>query len=524
MSDVEVTITVFDGNRVRIEDEMRNDKLGQANLDPLRRATIAIFEDWLRNDRISRREELQVLGQHLYETLFNGEIERFFEERLQSVVKGDRLRVQLYFAETAKELATLPWEYLWYPRGESWFSTAVDFVLSRFLPPGQGGRIAGLDPGESPLRILVMVSEPEGLNPVIADPVYDAIDKLKERFPILVNRHDGPTRQDFVNILKETEPHVVHFLGHGRFRRDTDPPWAEITLPLSNKAGEEPWCRDQDFAECFRQAQVKPRLVFLHLCEGAVVDFRANFAGLAPQLIRRGMVPAVVGMQYPIANKFAIQFSRAFYEEIAKGEHLDAAVQTARYKLTHNPEAYDTRVFGTPVLYMYSHTGIIRPAGSTGKNVHSGAAVPGDMRTATRASGVPEPTQLNRRPGSVTTSPGIASDKSAATEPPGVTRPTSIVEARVGTVDPQLRAAVKHARREAQQRLTGMALPEDEAKANLRRINSILDEITADASRCDEIIETHWNSTEGELRELVELIEDSIQQWKKSRPPQEPGP
>src|SRR5205823_2530038 len=97
------------------------------------------------------------------------------------------------------------------------------------------------------------------------------------------------------------------------------------------------------------------------LCEGGAVDFDANYAGLAPQLVRAG-IQAVVAMQYPISNNAAIIFSRAFYRAMAKGEPVDIAVQTGRYRITTSiSKAYDSRVFGIPVLYMRSRDGVIQP-------------------------------------------------------------------------------------------------------------------------------------------------------------------
>src|SRR5207253_760718 len=86
------------------------------------------------------------------------------------------------------------------------------------------------------------------------------------------------------------------------------------------------WVKDEEFVDDLIHTRSMPRLVFLHLCEGGAVDFEANFAGIAPQLVRAG-IQAVVAMQYPISNTAAIVFSRAFYRTLAEGEPVDAAVQ-----------------------------------------------------------------------------------------------------------------------------------------------------------------------------------------------------
>jgi hypothetical protein len=76
-------------------------------------------------------------------------------------------------------------------------------------------------------------------------------------------------------------------------------------------------------------------------------------------------------MQYPISNLAAIAFSKAFYESLGKGEAIDDAVQKGRFRITTRVAgAMNSRVFGTPVLYMRSRDGILLPQ----NNPLSGAA------------------------------------------------------------------------------------------------------------------------------------------------------
>jgi hypothetical protein len=68
-------------------------------------------------------------------------------------------------------------------------------------------------------------------------------------------------------------------------------------------------------------------------------------------------------------------FSRAFYESLGQGDAIDDAVQKGRYRITTRVTgALDTRVFGTPVLYMRSRDGVLLPqnnplAGAAGAQV-----------------------------------------------------------------------------------------------------------------------------------------------------------
>lgn len=358
MRSVELTVIVQDENNVRARNQDGAEKSCKIEQDRLSHNTIEIFQEWLNLSKISRRRELEVLGMHLYRMLFSGEVETFFEETRKSVPAGERLRVQLSFQEAVSHLASLPWEYLYCPDTETrkgfFLSTDADLVLSRYMPIDKGRQPLG--PGVSPLRILMVVSQPTNLAPVIAGPVIEVIEKLPD---VKVESLDTPTVENFVDKLKETKPHVLHFIGHGRFYKAERK--GEIAL-LGPDEKSERWIGDNEFTDYFRQAGWTPRLVFLHLCEGATVDFNASFAGLAPPLIRAN-IPAVVAMQYPITNKAAIAFSKTFYRELASGAPIDHAVQSGRWRITADvPDAYNTRVFGAPVLYIQSGDGVILPS------------------------------------------------------------------------------------------------------------------------------------------------------------------
>lgn len=297
----------------------------------------------------------------LYRALFDGDIERFFEQNLAaSKNAGQRLRIQLSFTGKSADLANLPWEYLYLPDTETreglFLATNVDVVLSHYMSLELARQ--DLAPVKSPLRILVVVARPLDLGPVISDPVVESIQELGKQFPIQFNVLSMPTVDKLLDTLERVKPHVVHFIGHGQFKKEEGR--GQIALLDFDESGAV-WIGDREFADFFVQVAAVPRLVFLHLCEGGAIDFTDNFAGLTPQLIRAG-VQAVVAMRYPITNRDAIIFSRAFYSALAKGEPVDRGVQDGRWRITiTSPQAYDNPAFGIPVLYMRSRGGIIQP-------------------------------------------------------------------------------------------------------------------------------------------------------------------
>jgi hypothetical protein len=341
---------------------------GAVENNDLRRETIELFRIWLgQKDKISKRRELEVLGQHLFEVLFSAAAVRTFIEGKLTAARHNkrRLRIQLVF-EDAPDLAGFPWEYLCFapPSGRKhlyFLAMEADLVLSRFISL-EDDRVR-LREDSSQLRLLVVVSEPidPELGPVLADQVIEEVEKLKGR--IEMTRLDQPTPDSLVTKLEEFKPHVVHFIGHGRF--NVAEKQGEIALLDADEVSAV-WCSDKIFAEYFvRSKECVPRLVLLHACESGKAD-GTHFAGMAPQMILAG-VQAVVAMQHPITNKAAISFSKGFYTELAKGNPIDQAVQTARYKITlDEPRNWDSRVFGTPVLYMRSSDGILLNAEEPG--------------------------------------------------------------------------------------------------------------------------------------------------------------
>src|SRR5436305_4808939 len=135
MSEFELVVTVLNDEEVVVRTQDGAESKGEVKVDNLRRDTIAIFEEWLSRGKVSQRRELEVLGRHLYEMVFNGDVGKFFEKYLEEAQKAKRrLVVRLSFGEEAADLADLPWEYLYKPTPNSYFlSTNVDLVLSRYI-------------------------------------------------------------------------------------------------------------------------------------------------------------------------------------------------------------------------------------------------------------------------------------------------------------------------------------------------------------------------------------------------------
>ncbi|MFX0205522.1 MAG: CHAT domain-containing protein [Candidatus Hodarchaeota archaeon] len=333
---------------------------GKPQIDGLRKSTIEIFNDWLAEGKIKKRKELVVLGSYLYGVLFSGEVDTAFNKAFDEVQKQQdtALRVVLEFEPEARELATMPWEYIYLAKtGKekgSFIATRNKLILTRHVPLTVEAE--DLQPREKPLRILIVVSKPKDLTVVKAEPVIDSIEKLKRKSPnaIMTDKLDQPTKRSFTDKVKDFKPHVLHFIGHGM----CDEQGGRLAFVQEEDQKSSARIDDIDLADCFQDFQ--PRLIFLHACEGASNESYEGFSGLALQLVY-AKVPAVVAMQYPIKNKMAIKFAKKFYECLGEGKPIDVAVQAGRGELGMylDEKNFSSRAFGSPVVYLQSAEGII---------------------------------------------------------------------------------------------------------------------------------------------------------------------
>jgi hypothetical protein len=353
----EFKVTVLDEQNTRATLPSGQTRKGKVDMDYLKKRTIKIFDRWLAKGKIEEREELRVFGSHLYKILFNGDIDQEFKKICDEIERAGEdvyLRLVLEFEQEAQELASMPWEYIYYPDTDRQkgfqIGTKSKLILARQVPLVV--EYDSLKPHEKPLRILIVVCQPEGegLGQVLADPVIDAIEELKDKAPdaIQIHRLIQPDGRAFLDTIKEVKPHVLHFIGHGAWDKEN----RAGKLAFVNRHDNSPeWISDEDFADFFED--FSPRLNFLHACEGASSESYEGFKGLALQLVY-SKVPAVVAMQYPIKNKAAIKFATKFYECLGEGKPIAVAVQVGRHELGMymDKKHYSSRAFGSPVVYL----------------------------------------------------------------------------------------------------------------------------------------------------------------------------
>jgi hypothetical protein len=337
-------------------------------MTPLQERTINVLNGHLAAGTLKTREELVVLGSHLFGSLLDDSLRRIFIDELEIVKKRNDavLRLVLEFELAAKELAELPWEYLYFPdgvegRGTGFFVAADPesrLILARHVP-----LYPQLEATPTPLVILVVVSQPERypkgepeLGEVVSAPVTRALEKLQadSNGAIVAKVLMQPTKQTLAAAVAQLKPHVVHFLGHGKYEAGTGGSLALLEEDEQTLA----WVSDIDLPNSLLP---EPRLVFLHACEGAHSDSYAGFRGVGLRLVY-SRIPAVVAMQYQVENRVANRFALKFYESLSQGKRIDEAVQDGRRELGMylDNDSFSSRAFGSPVVFLQNAQEIIR--------------------------------------------------------------------------------------------------------------------------------------------------------------------
>lgn len=335
--------------------------------------------------------DIQRLGRNLYLALFPNEVGQAFEGAIAKVLRergggdtGHCLRVIIDIHPKCKAFGW-PLEFLRTPKGH-WLATEKPWLaLSRRTTFG-GVISLDLERHSWPLRVLVIVSKPKDLQGVLSAKVLEEIGKLAETRS---GPDGGPARKMEVKVLGHVEdyergvpgieyidraatwanireitssdwqPHVVHFIGHGRLEKDE----GSLALVTSEQNSEARWCNAEQTTQLFA---VVPRLILLQACESGAPGSERGYMSLATNLLQRNIL-AVIAMQFEIRNDDAILFAVGFYEALRDGLDVDAAVQNGRWKIC-NEVQWSKRYCGGPVLYMHQPFGIIQPGSTRGKS------------------------------------------------------------------------------------------------------------------------------------------------------------
>ena len=294
---------------------------------------------------------MQEFGTALFKALFGNELRSCYDiswERAAQQSKGLRLRLHI----EAPELAALPWELLYDPRQAEYICLSQHTPLLRYLDLPQAVQPFKVPP---PLRILGILASPQGLPELDLQGekmrLERALADLQRRGLVQLEWIEQGTWRSVQRALRRGPWHIVHFIGHGRYDAQRDE--GQLALVGSN-GGVQPLGARQLALLLADHAPL--RLVVLNACDGGRSGGYDIFSSTASILVRRGL-PAVLAMQYAISDRAAIELSRVFYESLADGLPVDAAVAEARKAIRlARPDSLE---WSTPVLFSRAADGVL---------------------------------------------------------------------------------------------------------------------------------------------------------------------
>lgn len=377
-----------------------------------------------RGVKSTESETAKAFGGRLFETVFDGEVQGCLRGSLDLAArqsKGLRLRLRL---TDAPELLDLPWEYLYNRTRNLFYALSIETPLVRYLEMPERIEPLALTP---PLRVLVLISSPKGYPPLNVEREWQklsaAVRDLQDRGLVILDRLEQATLPALRRRLRTNEYHMFHFVGHGDF----DPQAQDGALILEDEEGIGCRVSSQNLSILFRDTRHSLRLAILNACEGARGSHDDPFAGTAQRLVQQG-IPAVIAMQFEVADETAIAFAQEFYAAIADRYPVDAALTEARKAISTEAQGAE---WGTPVLYMRAPDG----------HIFDVEHIPEAGRNITP---VVEPVSRQAEPPPKTAPSGPASDKtntdasqrqpeppSAPSNQPPLVEPIAVVPARL---------------------------------------------------------------------------------------------
>lgn len=299
----------------------------------------------------------RAFGQQLFKAVFKDDVLLVFDRCMKTGLNNTQLRIRFNLT-SVPHLAGLPWEFLCPIPENNFLARSYDSIVryQELNTPFNNSLLT-----EPPLRILVVVSNPQGVPALDVEGelknLKDAVQQLEANRQIVLDPLYKPTLKALRLRLheqrrKNTPYHVFHFIGHGVF----DSSSKQGQLLFETELGAPSRVSAQELGEILATHD-SFRLAVLNACEGARTSVSDSFSGVAQTFLRSGAAPAVIAMQYRISDTSAKIFSQRFYEELVNGEDIDTAVALARTSISDNAsEQQDGEnapaEWGTPVLYL----------------------------------------------------------------------------------------------------------------------------------------------------------------------------
>jgi hypothetical protein len=301
-------------------------------------------------------EKARSLGKTLYDTVFSGKIAECFE---RSIDRARRQNVNLRLLiniDEVPELARFPWEYLYssQPQINGFLALSSKILISRYIEladPRLPLRVQG------PLKILVIMANPKDVS---SSNRYDEVKEWNrlqttlepfEHFGLLtVKRLETPTLFALRQELRQSQYHALHFIGSSVFNKQIG---STMVLLEDDQRRSHPV--DSIQLGAIAQSQETLRLIVLASGLGGAEPQQGPL-GLAARNVAKQGIPAVIDAQFNIGEEVSTTFLREFYQSLARGSAVDAALVEARTMMQAQRRSL---AWGLPTLYLSSQDGQI---------------------------------------------------------------------------------------------------------------------------------------------------------------------
>jgi tetratricopeptide (TPR) repeat protein len=298
-----------------------------------------------RADRIV--SQLKTWGQGLFNAVFaDRSAERLFNAFQDAEGEGRQLTI----AASQPEILRLPWELLCDPSGTYLVHENPRIAVRRQLAGAGGGRKPVEVKPKAQLRLLMVVSRPDGVG--FIDPRAEGqavLQAIGQTAPgrVVVEFLRPATLTKLVERLESKKLpaiDIVHFDGHGTFATSGEAGTGKQDDGLSK--GSQPQgmgyliFEDEDGKKQLVSAaklgdalnRQKVSLMVLSACQSAMVTGDDALGCVAARLTHGG-IPAVLAMTYSVLVTTTEQLFGKFYGELAGGESLGVALANARRDL-----------------------------------------------------------------------------------------------------------------------------------------------------------------------------------------------
>jgi tetratricopeptide (TPR) repeat protein len=314
------------------------------------------------DSRAKRLEEnLEKWGRSLFDALRNNEASRRWFDKFLEVQDQER-QITIFANDPA--ILSLPWELL--REREFFLFETPRITIRRCLYDVAAGRdIFEVEP-QPKLRMLFVTSRPDGAG--FIDPRADALPVLNAIEQVAGDRIEveflRPATYDNLKARLESRGehrgklpiHILHFDGHGSFRRQKNANDADRDLPKGELAQMRGRNDEQenmgyllfekaDGTTDLRSAEEmsamlhtkKISLVVLSACQSAMAAGEDPLSCVAARLTSGGL-PAVIAMTYSVLVVTTQKLFESFYRNLAYGERVGEALENARQDLYDHPE------------------------------------------------------------------------------------------------------------------------------------------------------------------------------------------